>query len=96
MSAGGTPMNEKETALVRLVCDFPEVIEESARLLNPSLIANYLYDLSREFNQFYHDYSILSAGDPGQVALRLQLTAVIGKVIRDGMELLGIEVPERM
>ncbi len=95
-SAEGTGLNEKEAALVRQVYEFPEVIEESARLLNPSLIANYLYDLAREFNQFYHDYSILSAGEPGQVAMRLLLTEVIGRVIKNGMDLLGIEVPERM
>ncbi len=95
-NSSGAGLNDKETALVRLLYNFPEVIQESASLLNPSLIANYLYDLAREFNQFYHEYSILSAQETQQIAQRLLLVDVIGNVIRKGMELLGIEVPERM
>jgi arginyl-tRNA synthetase len=95
-NAGKTGLNEKESSLIRLVYEFPDVIEESARTLNPSLVANYLYDLAKEFNQFYHDYSILSADRPEQVALRVLLVELIGGMIASGMHLLGIEVPERM
>jgi arginyl-tRNA synthetase len=94
--AEGAEMNRKEVALVRLLYDYPEVLEESARTLNPSLIANYLYDLAKEFNQFYHDYSILSADDPATVSMRALMVEQTGRIISDGMYLLGIEVPERM
>jgi arginyl-tRNA synthetase len=95
-SAGVLDMNDKELALIRMMYEFPEIIRESADTLNPSLIANFLYELAKEFNQFYHEYSILSAEDPGQVSMRLLIVEVIGKVIESGMEMLGIEVPERM
>jgi arginyl-tRNA synthetase len=89
-------LNEKEIALIRLMHDFPDVLAESARTLNPSLIANFMYELAKEFNQFYHDHSILSAETEGQTSQRLLLLESIGKLIASGMELLGIEVPERM
>ena len=89
-------LNEKEIALIRLMYDFPDILAEAARTLNPSLLANFLYDLTKEFNQFYHDYSILNADDPDQKASRLMLVEVVGQVINSGMYLLGIEVPERM
>ena len=88
--------NEKEIALTRLMYDFPEVLVEAARSLNPSLIANFLYELAKEFNQFYHDHSILSAETDGQVSQRLLIIESAGNIIESGMELLGIEVPERM
>jgi arginyl-tRNA synthetase len=89
-------LNEKEIALVRMIYEYPEVLREAAQALNPSLVANYLYELAREFNQFYHDHSILSADVPAQISQRLLLTDVTGNIIESGMELLGIEVPERM
>jgi arginyl-tRNA synthetase len=89
-------LNEKEIALIRMLYTYPEVIREAADTYNPSLIANYLYDLAREFNQFYHDHSILSAESPAQISQRLLMVEVVGKVIESGMGLLGIEVPERM
>lgn len=95
-ATGDTELNDKEISLIRLMYEYPEVIEESARTLNPSLIANFLYELAKEFNQFYHDYSILSADHPEQVALRVLLVEQIGRIIFSGMSLLGIEVPERM
>jgi arginyl-tRNA synthetase len=95
-SVGDLTMNEKEVALIRIMHDYPDIIHESARTLNPSLIANFLYDLAKEFNQFYHDYSILSAENSQLVALRLLLVEVTGRIIESGMGLLGIEVPERM
>jgi arginyl-tRNA synthetase len=95
-TAGKTELNEKEIALIRMMHDYPDVLEESARTLNPSLVANYLYDLAKEFNQFYHDYSILSADHPEQVSLRVLMVEQTGSIIHSGMRLLGIEVPERM
>jgi arginyl-tRNA synthetase len=89
-------LNDKEVALVKMMYDFPEVIADAADGLNPSLIANYLYELAKEFNQFYHDHSILSADTPGQVKLRLMMARLLGNIIESGMDLLGIEVPERM
>ena len=95
-TGGEVDLNDKETALIRMMFDFPEVIGESARSLNPSLVANFLYDLAKEFNQFYHDYSILSAESGDLVNQRLQLVEATGRIIESGMELLGIEVPDRM
>ena len=89
-------MIDKETALIRLMYDYPDIIREASTTYNPSLIANYVYDLAKEFNQFYHDHSILSAENEDRISLRLTLTKAIGNVIESGMELLGIEVPERM
>lgn len=89
-------LNAKEIALIRMMHDFPEILGEAARTLNPSLVANFLYELAREFNQFYHDHSILSAETTGQVSQRLLLIKAAGNMIESGMELLGIEVPERM
>jgi len=76
--------------------DFPDILMEAARTLNPSLLANFLYELAKEFNQFYHDHSILSAETEGQISQRLLLIESAGNIIESGMELLGIEVPERM
>jgi len=89
-------LNEKEIALIRIMYDFPDILVEAARTLNPSLLANFLYELAKEFNQFYHDHSILSAETDGQVSQRLLLIESAGNIIESGMELLGIEVPERM
>jgi arginyl-tRNA synthetase len=95
-SAGDTPLIDKEVALIRMMYDYPEIIREAADSHNPSLVANFLYELAKEFNQYYHDHSILSAEKEELVQLRLLLVEVIGQVIDSGMELLGIELPERM
>jgi arginyl-tRNA synthetase len=87
---------DKEIELIKLLGQFSETVELAGKELNPALIANYSYDIAREFNQYYHDYSILSAGSPEKVKFRLLLSAVTGKVISLAMYLLGIEVPERM
>lgn len=87
---------DKEIALIRWMYDYPDIIHEASKTYNPSLVANYVYELAKEFNQFYHDHSILSAENEDRVSLRLILTSAIGNVIESGMELLGIEVPERM
>jgi len=96
MKVGAGELNEKEVQLVRMIHDYPDIITEAADVLNPSLIANFLYDLSKEFNQFYHDFSILGADTPDQVSRRVLLVKVVGQIIESGMGLLGIEVPERM
>jgi arginyl-tRNA synthetase len=93
---GREGLNSKELSLVRLMHDFPEILGEAARTLNPSLIANFLYELAKEFNQFYHDHSILSADTAEQVSQRLTLVEAAGNIIETGMKLLGIEMPERM
>ncbi len=89
-------LNEKEVALIRMMHEYPDVIQEASRTLNPSLIANFLYELAKEFNQFYHDYSILSAENEEIISTRVLLVEVIGRIVASGMDLLGIEVPERM
>ncbi len=89
-------VNDKEKYILKLIHDFPEVVKNAGNAFNPSLIANYIYDLTREYNQFYHDYSILKESDSRVRDMRLMLSAVTAKVIRSGMTLLGIEVPERM
>jgi len=89
-------LNEKEIVLLRLIYEFPSVISGSAETLNPSLIANHIYEIAKEYNQFYHDYSILQAENNDLRDFRLLLSETCGKVIEKGMYLLGIEVPERM
>ncbi len=89
-------LNEKETDVIRLVHDFPNAIMTAAQEHNPSVVANFMYDLAKEFNQFYHDYSILNAEDPESRIFRIHLSQIIGDIIERGMGLLGIEVPERM
>jgi arginyl-tRNA synthetase len=89
-------INDKEKNLIRLVHDFPSIVNESGNTYNPSLIANFIYDLVREYNQFYHEYSILKEEKADVRDLRLMLSRVVSDVARNGMELLGIEMPERM
>ena len=92
----GISLNNKEVLLMRLLYEYPDIISDSANTLNPSLIANFLYELAKEFNQFYHDFSILGADTKESISFRLHLAQAIGNVINSGMGLLGIEVPERM
>ena len=89
-------LNDKEKNLIRLVHEFPAIVSESGNTYNPSLIANFIYDLVREYNQFYHEYSILKEENTDIRDLRLVLSRVVSDVARNGMELLGIEMPERM
>ncbi len=88
--------NAKEISLIRLLNDFPALVQEAAGELSPALIANYCYELAREFNQFYHDYSILGENDKKIRNLRLKLSEMTGRVLESGLWLLGIEAPERM
>lgn len=88
--------NEKEIELIQKLADFPSVVEEAGRSFSPSLIANYVYDLVKVYNQFYHDYSILGEEDECVRALRLGLCQATANVIKTGTSLLGMQVPERM
>ena len=89
-------LNEKEESLIQHLADFPAIIAEAAKGYSPSDIANYTYDLVKEFNQFYHDFSILREENEQLKLFRLALSANVAKVIRLALSLLGIEVPERM
>ncbi len=91
-----TDVNDKEISLIRMLADFPDVVRQAGTDYNPGCIANYCYDLAKEYNQFYHDFSILHEEDEGKRNLRLTLSGEVSEVIRTGMGLLGIEVPERM
>lgn len=90
------PLSEKEEGLVQLVADFAITVKEAGAENSPAYIANYIYDLVKEYNQFYHDYSILREENEALKVFRLVLSANVAKVVKSGMELLGIEVPERM
>lgn len=90
------PLNDKEIALIQKMNDFGAVIEQAATDYSPSGIANYCYELTKDFNQFYHDYSILNADTQEEKLTRLVLANNVAKIIKNGMLLLGIEVPERM
>lgn len=94
--ADNAPMNEKEIALIQKMNDFGAAVTQAGVDYSPSGIANYCYELTKEFNQFYHDYSILNADTEDEKTTRLVLAQNVAKVIKNGMELLGIEVPERM
>lgn len=90
------PLNEKEVALIQKMNDFGAAVAQAGIDYSPSGIANYCYELTKEFNQFYHDYSILNAEREEEKTTRLVLAQNVAKIIKNGMALLGIEVPERM
>lgn len=92
---GVTP-NEKESSLIQKLADFPNVVKEAGDNYSPALIANYCYDLAKEYNQFYHDYSILKEPDEKVRELRLLLSKEVGVVLKKATALLGMEMPERM
>lgn len=89
-------INEKEENLIQLMSEFPAIVREAADDLSPAVIANYVYDLVKEYNQFYHDYSILREENEGLRRFRLMLSLNVGKIIQTGLALLGIQAPERM
>lgn len=89
-------LNELERELIKLIYEFPAVLEESAKTYNPSHIANYIYELTKVFSRFYHDCSILKEENETVKQLRLALAKQCGQIIKNGMSLLGIEVPNRM
>jgi len=92
----GIKAGEKEIALIRLLRKFTDTISEAANNYSPALVANYCYELSKEYNQFYHDFSILGEPDPARRRFRLDLSKVTSSILYSGMNLLGIEMPERM
>ena len=89
-------ISEKECSVIRMLNEFPAVIRQAGTDYSPSGIANYTYELAKEYNQFYHDFSILREEDSAAKAFRVLLTRNVGKVIKTAMNILGIEVPERM
>ena len=92
----GATLSAKEEGLVQMLSDFAATVRQAGQDYSPSLIANYCYDLVKEYNQFYHDYSILREEDNALKLFRLALSQEVAKIVRLGMGLLGIEVPERM
>ena len=95
-AAAPATISEKECSIIRLLNDFPAVVRQAGCDYSPSGIANYAYELAKEYNQFYHDYSILREENEAVKGFRILLTRNVGKVIKTAMNLLGIEVPERM
>ena len=91
-----SPLNDKEVELIQQLKNFGTAVADAGQNYNPSGIANYCYELTKAFNQFYHDYSILNADSDAERTVRLVLAKNVAKVIKEGMTLLGIEVPERM
>ena len=89
-------ISEKECAIIRMLNDFPAIVKQAGTDYSPSGIANYAYELAKEYNQFYHDFSILKEENEATKAFRILLTHNVGKVIKLAMGLLGLEVPERM
>ena len=89
-------LSEKEIELIQKMSEFGAAVEQAGKDYSPSGIANYCYELTKVFNQFYHDFSILNEPDEQKKAVRLMLAKNVAKIIKNGMGLLGIEVPERM
>ena len=89
-------LSEKEEGLIQMLADFAAIVRQAGTDYSPSVIANYCYDLVKEYNQFYHDFSILREENADLKLFRLALSQNVGKIVRLGMGLLGIEVPERM
>ena len=93
---GPVSLSEKEVELIQKMNEYGAAVEQAGKDYSPSGIANYCYELTKVFNQFYHDYSILNEPDEQKKAVRLMLAKNVAKIIKSGMGLLGIEVPERM
>ena len=94
--ADDMPLNQKETELIQKMDEFGAAVRQAGKDYSPSGIANYCYELTKDFNQFYHDYSILNAENESEKVVRLVIAKNVAKTIKNGMALLGIEVPERM
>lgn len=94
--APNTVLTDKEIALIQLTAEYASTLKQAGDEYNPALIANYVYELVKEYNQFYHDHSILKEEDKDIKYLRLTLSANVAKIIKNAMQLLGIEVPDRM
>ena len=92
----GVSLSPKEVRLVKLISAYPQKVAEAADALSPALIANYCYELSKEFNQYYHDTTILREPDRKLLEMRLVLISTLASVLRKAMKILGIELPDRM
>ena len=92
----GLDISEKESYLIQLLTEFPAVLNQAGEEFSPALIANYIYELVKEYNQFYHDFTILKEENSDMKQFRLVLSESVASVIKTGMGLLGIDVPERM
>jgi len=89
-------IGEKENNLIRMISNFPNIVKEAGKVFSPAIIANFVYDLAKEYNQFYHDCPILFEEDENKRMMRLVLCKTVGKTIKNAMWLLGIDVPEKM
>ena len=89
-------LNEKERNLLKIISLFPDVVREAGKAHSPAVVANYVYDLVKEFNSFYHDFSILNEPDLSVRDFRLAVAQTVARIIKNGFSLLGIQVPERM
>jgi arginyl-tRNA synthetase len=89
-------INDKESSLIKILSTFPSVVKEAGENHSPALVANFVYDLAKEFNQFYYQFSIMNEPDIQTRNFRLLLSTTIGQTIKKGFSLLGIDVPERM
>jgi arginyl-tRNA synthetase len=89
-------LSPKEVRLVKLLSAYPQKVQEAADALSPAIIANYAYDLAKEFNQYYHDTPILREEDPAVLKFRLELISVMARTLRCAMGILGIQLPDRM
>jgi arginyl-tRNA synthetase len=96
LNTEGIEVEEKEKSLLKLIYKFPQIVKDAGENMSPAIIASFAYELAKEFNQFYHDLSILKVEDAAVKSFRLTLSKEIGKIIESAMDLLGIEVPERM
>ena len=95
-AVGDAELNEKERSLIKSITLFPSVVKDAGSNHSPAVVANYIYDLVKEFNQFYHDYSIMNEPNEMSRGFRLALAKVVGNTVKNGLSLLGVEVPERM
>ena len=92
----GAALSDKEIELIQKMSEYGAAVEQAGKDYSPSGIANYCYELTKVFNQFYHDYSILNEADEAKRQTRLVIARNVAKILKNGMALLGIEVPERM
>ncbi len=92
----GVELSDKEISLIQRLADFEGVVAEAGKTYSPALVANYVYDLVKEYNQFYHDYQILRESNENVRAFRLMLSATVGSIVKRAFWMLGIDVPERM
>jgi arginyl-tRNA synthetase len=94
--AAGAVLSPKEVRLVKLIASYPQKVAEAADALSPAVLANFSYDLAKEFNQYYHDTPVLKEPDAALLSMRLSLISTLARTLRSAMGILGIELPERM